>query len=101
MTHAHGEEGLAFLDEALGDRGMPVELRRNMPRSVSLFAAAPAAAVLARHLMDEPSGAVRYRILRGMNRLAASAEVQFDPVLVRTLERAIVSPGIRLRLEQE
>jgi len=68
---AYGEEGLAFLDEALGDRGMPVELRRHVPRTIALFDPARAAAVLERHVLEEPSGAVRYRILRAMNRLAA------------------------------
>jgi hypothetical protein len=68
-----GGEGLAFLDGALGDGGMPVELRRQLPRTIALFAPAAAAAVLARHLLEEPSGAVRYRVLRGMNRVAAAA----------------------------
>jgi ATP:ADP antiporter, AAA family len=93
---AHGEEGLAFLDEALGDQGMPVELRRNIPRTVALFPAAEAAAVLARHVVGEPSGAVRYRILRGMNRLAASPDVRFDPALVRSATNATMAAVFRL-----
>ena len=68
-----GTQGLAFLDAALGDRGMPVELRRQLPRTIALFDRGPAAAVLERHLLDERSGSVRYRILRGMNRLAAAS----------------------------
>jgi hypothetical protein len=80
---AFGEEGLAFLDAALGDHGLPVELRRHLPRTIALFAPAPAAAALARHLLDEPSGGVRYRILRAMNRLAAHPEVEYDPSLLR------------------
>ena len=93
---AYGEEALAFLDEALGDQGMPVELRRNMPRTVALFFPAAAAAVLARHLLPEASGAVRYRILRGMNRLAASPEVRFDPALVRSATDATLAGIFRL-----
>jgi hypothetical protein len=63
---------------------------------VSLFPAAPAAAVLARHVLAELSGAVRYRILRGMNRLAASPEVRFDPALVRTATDATMGGVFRL-----
>ena len=76
---AYGAEGLAFLDQALADRALPIEIRRHLPRTVSLFPAADAAAVLQRHLLDEPSGAVRYRLLRGMNRLAAHATVSLRP----------------------
>jgi len=39
--------------------------------------------VLERRLLAEPSGSVRYRILRGMNRLAAAPDVAFDPDLLR------------------
>ncbi len=90
------EEGLAFLDEALGDRGLPVELRRHLPRTIALFAPAPAAAALARHLLEEPSGAVRYRILRGMNRLAAAPDVEFDPGLLRRATDATAGGVFRL-----
>ena len=67
--------------------GMPVELRRHLPRTIALFDAARAAAALERHVLEEPSGAVRYRILRGMNRLAASPDVEFDPALLRRADR--------------
>jgi hypothetical protein len=93
---AHGDEGLAFLDEALGDGGMPVELRRHLPRTIALFDATRAAAVLERHLLEEPSGAVRYRILRGMNRLAASADADFDPALVQRAVTATAEGVFRL-----
>jgi len=76
---AYGQAGLDFLDRALGDPALPLELRRHIPRSVALFEAPRAAAVLERHVLEEPSGGVRYRILRGMNRLAASPDVDFDP----------------------
>jgi len=87
---AYGAEGLAFLDRAIADRGLPIELRRHLPRTVSLFPPAEAAAVLERHLLEEPSGVVRYRLLRAMNRLAASGEADFDPaVLRRAVDRTI------------
>jgi ATP/ADP translocase len=93
---AYGEEGLAFVEEALGDHGMPLELRRHLPRTMALFAPAPAAAALARHLLEEPSGAVRYRILRGMNRLAASPGVQFEAGFLRRATDASVGGVFRL-----
>jgi hypothetical protein len=93
---AYGEEGLAFLDSALGDHALPVELRRHLPRTISLFEPAPAAAVLARHVLEEPSGLVRYRILRGMNRLAASADAEFDPALLRRAATATAEGVFRL-----
>jgi hypothetical protein len=93
---AYGDEGLAFLDEALGDGGMPVELRRHLPRTIALFDATRAATVLERHLLEEPSGAVRYRILRGMNRLAAFADAEFDPALLRRAVTAAAEGVFRL-----
>jgi AAA family ATP:ADP antiporter len=87
---AYGDEGLAFLDQALADRDLPIELRRHLPRTVSLFPPTAAADVLARHLLEEPSGVVRYRLLRGMNRLAAASGVAFDPVRLRSaIDRTI------------
>jgi AAA family ATP:ADP antiporter len=93
---AHGDEGLAFLDAALGDRGMPVELRRQLPRTISIFDRGKAAAVLERHLTAEPSGSVRYRILRGMNRLAGAPDVAFDPDVLRRATDATLEGVFRL-----
>ena len=75
---AFGDGALVFLDDALGDHALPAELRRHLPRTISAFASPGAAAVLQRHLLDEPDGAVRYRIIRGLNRLAARPDVDVD-----------------------
>jgi hypothetical protein len=93
---AYGDEGLTFLDEALGDRALPLELRRHLPRTIALFDPARAAAVLERHLLEEPSGVVRYRILRGMNRLAALPDVGFDPDLLHLATEATAGGVFRL-----
>jgi hypothetical protein len=93
---AYEDEGLAFLDGALGDHGLPVELRRHVPRTIALFPPARAAEVLARHVATEPSGAVRYRVLRGMNRLAASPDARFEPALLRTATEATLAGVFRL-----
>jgi ATP:ADP antiporter, AAA family len=92
----YGQEGLAFLDESLGDAGLPVELRRHLPRTIALFDATRAASVLERHVLEERSGAVRYRILRGMNRLAAYADAEFDPGLLRRAAAATAEGVFRL-----
>ncbi len=93
---AYGEVGLAFLDEALGDRALPIELRRQLPRTIGLFPARAAVGVLERHLLEERSGAVRYRILRAMNRLAASPEAAFDGQRLRHGATATVEATFRV-----
>jgi ATP:ADP antiporter, AAA family len=93
---AYGDSGLAFLDRALGDHALPAELRRHVPRTIVLFDPPAAAAVLERHVLEEPLGAVRYRILRGMNRIAARADVGFDPALLRRAATATVEGVLRL-----
>lgn len=92
---AYGPEGLAFLDEALGDASLPVELRRHLPRTVALFDPQPAAEVLQRRILEERVGAIRYRMLRGLNRLAAGAGVELDPELLATATRATVEGVFR------
>jgi HEAT repeat protein len=92
----YGDGGLAFLDEALRDPSLPQELRRHLPRTLSLFEPRAAARALERHLLAEPDGMVRFKILRALNRLATHPEVELDGV---TLERAITTTleaGLRL-----
>jgi hypothetical protein len=93
---AYEAEGLEFLDRSLADRGLPIELRRHLPRAVSLFPPAGAAAVLERHLLEETSGVVRYRLLRAMNRLAAAGGARFDPALLRRAVDRTIEAVFRL-----
>jgi HEAT repeat protein len=91
---AIGPPALRFLDESLADHHLPHELRRHLPRTISRFAPREAAAVLQRHLTVEPDGMVRFKILRGLGRIAAEhPEVPFDEGVLkagtsRTLEAA-------------
>lgn len=91
---AHGEDALRFLDEALGDPALPHEIRRHVPRTISRFPAAGAAPVLQKHLQREADGMVRFKIIRGLGRIAADhPEVAFDDGVLssateRTLEAA-------------
>lgn len=101
---AYGPEGLAFVDDALGDTSLPLELRRHLPRTVALFEPDAAAAVLERRILEERVGSVRYRMLRGLNRLVASAGVELDPERLaratrQTLEGAFRALHWRIVLE--
>src|SRR6185295_5716023 len=83
-----GAKGLEFLDEALADHSLPHELRRHLPRTLSLFEPAAAARALEKHLLPETDGVVRYKILRALNRLASEPDVVLDRAI---LEEATAS----------
>ncbi len=83
----HGQAGLKFLEEALQDHALPQEIRRHLPRTISPFPPEGAAPVLLRHLMEEPDGLVRFKILRGIGRVRAD-----NPGL--RLDQAVVSEAI-------
>jgi hypothetical protein len=87
---AHQAEALAFLDDALGDRALPHEIRRHLPRTISLFEPEAAVRVLEGHLLIESDGMVRYKILRGLNRLSQDPGVVFDAdILARATARTL------------
>jgi AAA family ATP:ADP antiporter len=90
---AIGPAALDFLEEALADDSLPHELRRHLPRTISLFRPANAAAVLLRRLLPENDGMVRFKILRGLGRIAADhPEVTLDRgVLDQALARTLAA----------
>ena len=93
----HGDAGLAFVAEALGDESLPHEIRRHVPRSVSRFPAARAMPVLIDRILAEKDGMVRYKILRGLGRLAHdNPDVNFDPAPVREGTRRTIEVAYRL-----
>ncbi len=69
---AYGERGLRFLDEALADEDLPQDLRRHIPRTLSRFPDGTGAPVLLKHLLGEKDGMVRFKILRGLGRIATN-----------------------------
>lgn len=80
-----GEPALAILDEALGDRHLPHEIRSHVPRTISRFAAEAAGPRLVARMLAEEDGMVRYKILRGLNRLAAeNPHLELDRQVLRT-----------------
>jgi ATP:ADP antiporter, AAA family len=90
-------DGLRFLDEALGDGDLPHEVRRHVPRTISRFPPEDAAPILQRHLVREEDGMVRYKILRGLGRVAADhPEVDLDPKVLREAAERTLEAAFRL-----
>ncbi|HVR71282.1 MAG TPA: HEAT repeat domain-containing protein [Vicinamibacteria bacterium] len=94
---AIGPPALAFLDESLADQHLPHELRRHLPRTISRFPAREAAPVLLRHLTLESDGMVRFKILRGLGRIAAEhPEVPLDQGVLRAATARTLEAAFRL-----
>ncbi len=74
-----GEPALDALVLALRDPATDPRLRMHLPQSIARFRSQRAADVLAQHLGDEGSGAVRYRSLRGLGHVVAEGDVKVDP----------------------
>lgn len=84
---ACGDAALRFLEAALVDEALPHEIRRHLPRTISQFPPAQAATVLQAHLLEERDGQVRFRMIRGLGRLATdNPDLKLD---VRLLRKAI------------
>lgn len=60
---------LDALDAALGDPALPREVRRHVPRTISLFDPADASRRLVARLTTENDGAVRFKILHALVKL--------------------------------
>jgi ATP/ADP translocase len=103
---AIGGEALEFLDAAMADDSLPLAIRRHLPRTISRFQPAAAAAVLLRRLVAEQDGVVRFKILRGLGRIAHDhPDVPLDRRVLRqgteaTLETCFRLVDWRLTLER-
>jgi AAA family ATP:ADP antiporter len=94
---AFGPRGLAFLDDALGDHTLPHELRRHIPRTISRFPARDAAPILLKHLVGDSDGMVRFKLLRGLGRLAAqNRDVLLDRGILRAATEKTLEAALRL-----
>jgi hypothetical protein len=93
----YGDDALRMLDVALGDRSIPQHIRRHIPRTISRFAADQAAPVLQKHLLEEPDGLVRFKILRALGRIAAEhLELALDGAVLREATERTISAAIEL-----
>lgn len=101
---AYGTQALDTLDATLADTTVPARVREHIPRTISLFPAQQAVAVLQRHLATEQDGKVRFKILRGLGRIASDhPEVVFDDTLLheaatRTAAAAVEALHLRVSL---
>jgi hypothetical protein len=67
---AAGPIGLMFLATALHDRSVALDIRRHIPRTLSRFGYARAAAILVDGLVRaNTDGVLRYKMLRGLGRM--------------------------------
>lgn len=69
---AFGRPALTFLAEALRDVTVPHELRRHIPRTLTRFPPRDVAPILLERLIADPDGMVRFKVLRGLGRLATN-----------------------------
>ena len=95
---AYGDVALKFLADALGDPDLPHDLRRHLPRTISRFPASQAAPILLGRLLQETDGMVRFKILRGLGRLATDhPEVELDGAILGEATTRTVAVAFRLR----
>jgi AAA family ATP:ADP antiporter len=81
------------IERWLIDETLPRFVRRHIPRTLSAFGTARAAAALIGRLQDEPDSAVRYKILRGLGRMRAG-----DPSL--PIDDQVLKKAARLDAER-
>jgi len=103
---AFGPPAFAALRRALADQSLPRAVRIHLPRTISRFCDQHAADGLLHHLSAEPSGTVRFKILRGLGRLVADqpeielASAQVGEVVDRQLEGCLQVLRWRIVLER-
>jgi hypothetical protein len=78
---ALGKPALVALDARMADQSTPSALRVHVPQTIARFASQSAADILARHVVTESSGVVRYKVLRGLGRMLANdPTLRLDPI---------------------
>jgi ATP:ADP antiporter, AAA family len=75
---ALGEPALEALEKALFDRNVDPRVRLHVPRTISKFVTQRAVDILTKNLVEEPSGAVRYKTLRGLGHLMRAGKLSID-----------------------
>ncbi|HEY4239894.1 MAG TPA: hypothetical protein VGM88_08765 [Kofleriaceae bacterium] len=90
---ATGEAGLALATEALDDPRTPLDVRRQLPRTIASFRSQAAANALAARLLREPDGTTEFKILRALGRMAP--HVPIDAAPIRTYVQRAVADAAR------
>ena len=79
---AIGPPALDALEAALVDPETSQRVRLHVPSTLAAFGSSVAAEILARRLANERSGAVRYRLLRALAKMATQDEIIVDARLL-------------------
>ncbi len=86
-----GDEGLDALASALHDYDLSPKIRVHLPRAIAEVGNQRAADILGEALRDEPSGVVRFRVLRALGRLVSTHRVRIARDVVRNeLEKNLI-----------
>jgi AAA family ATP:ADP antiporter len=93
---AIGDPALAALEVALADPKTPARVKLHVPSSLAMFGSSRAATGLATSLAHEHSGAIRYRILRALARIATRDEVIVEATLLLAELRRHLGEHLRL-----
>ncbi|MEO8702300.1 MAG: HEAT repeat domain-containing protein [Kofleriaceae bacterium] len=87
---AIGIPAIDAVETALADESMPPRIRLHLPTTLALFGIQRGGDILLAQLAKEKSGAVRYRLLRAITRLAIHHDVTFDSkILLAELDHHI------------
>ncbi len=94
---ALGDPALDALEKALSDRSTARAIRRHLPRTISRCTVQRAADILTRQLLAEEDGTVRFKILRGLGRLAAEPSIRIDREAIERRMNAELIEHMRLQ----
>jgi hypothetical protein len=87
---AFGDAGLDALTSALSDIDLSPKVRVHLPRAIAEFGSQKAADVLLERLNEEPSGVVRFRVLRALGHMLVAHRIR--------IRRATVTVSLRHNL---
>lgn len=93
---AHGQPAFDALVEALRDLGTDARVRVHIPRTLCRFGTQRAADVLLEQMLLEPSGLIRYKLLRGLGRLVSEHKVKLDRSRIQEQIRRNLTEHLRL-----
>lgn len=92
-----GADALEAAAHWLRDADTPPRVRRHLPRTISRFPNQRAADLLLELLDSGPEGALRYKALRGLGRLARQTPIELDASFLERLLRDNLAESLRMR----
>lgn len=93
---AMGPAALERLDVALDDPALPSRVRQHIPRTISRFEPRRCAPILLDHLVRDPDGIVRFKLLRGLGRVRAKdPDVPLDEGILDEATRSTLGGAFR------